>query len=294
MSTRSYALASDRLIPARATRALIAAATLLGVFAVEWYLVFHVARASAIDGDIYHGFRSLRYHAFVNHLATFTASLCNPSPYVYFAAVVVAVAIIRRRFLLAATIVLILAGANETTHLLKPLLAASRPSTVVFEPLPGSFPSGHSTAAMALALCAVIASPPRLRRYVAIVGAVFALGVMYSVVTLGWHYPSDAFGGLLVASIWTLAGLAGLFTAEAHHGRRSRPVTGNAVGLVRELEPAALAVLGTAALISGALLIAPNRVVTYAAGHTAFVVGAAGLGAFAVVVATAVMVSLRR
>ena len=59
---------------------------------------------------------------------------------------------------------------------------------------PEAFPSGHSTAAMALALCLVLVAPRALRPLAALVGAVFALGVAFSVIALGWHFPSDAVG----------------------------------------------------------------------------------------------------
>ena len=63
-----------------------------------------------------------------------------------------------------------------------------------------SWPSGHATAAMSFALCAVLAAPARLRPLVAAVGAAFAVAVCYSFLALAWHYPSDVLGGFLVAT----------------------------------------------------------------------------------------------
>ena len=59
-----------------------------------------------------------------------------------------------------------------------------------------SWPSGHSTAAMTLALCAILVAPPVLRTAAAILGGAFAVGVGYALLVLGWHYPSDVLGGL--------------------------------------------------------------------------------------------------
>lgn len=287
-------LARFNRLPVRSRRALIGSASLAALFVCVWYAVFHVSRVAGWDASIFSGFRGLRAHPPVNRLASLVANLCNPSPYVYLAAVPVAVAIWRRRPLLAATILAILLAANETTHVLKPLLAAGKPVPYgSFEPLPGSFPSGHSTAAMTLALCAVIASPPRARRYVAVLGAVFAVGVMYSVVTLGWHYPSDVLGGLLVASSWTLLGMAVLFALEARRGYTAR-AAGNRFGLGRELAPVAIGALGVLGVLVAVVLVRPTAAISYAADHTAFVAGAAGLLCLSVAVATAVMVTLRR
>ena len=63
---------------------------------------------------------------------------------------------------------------------------------------------------MSLALCAVLAAPPRLRPAVARAMAAFAVAVCYSFLALGWHYPSDVLGGFLVALDWTLLGAAAL------------------------------------------------------------------------------------
>jgi membrane-associated phospholipid phosphatase len=284
------------LIPTRAKRAFVGASMLAALFVVVWFAVFHITRIAQWDSDIYFGFRGLHTHPLLNKLALFWADLCNPSPYVYLAAVPVALAIWRRRPAVAVAILVILAGANETTHLLKPVLASTKPVHTAFQPLPGSFPSGHSTAAMTLALCAVIASPVRWRRYVAILGAVFAIGVMYSVVTLGWHYPSDTLGGLLVASIWTLGGMGLLFTIEGRKQRTGATSVLNTtrLGLGHELAPVGMGVIGAIGVLVLVVLARPNAVIAYAAAHTAFVAGAAGLACLSVLVATAVMVTLRR
>src|SRR6201999_3106544 len=130
----------------------------------------------------------------------------------------VLVAFLRGRPRVAITLAVILLCANEATELLKPLLGGPR------DPVPGvslsdaSWPSGHATAAMSLCLCWVIAVPARLRPAVAAIMAAFAIAVSYSFLELGWHYPSDVLGGVLVAGTWTLVGIAGLSIFEARRG----------------------------------------------------------------------------
>ena len=134
----------------------------------------------------------------VNSVATFVARLCDPSPWIYLAAVPILVALGRRRPRVALAVAAILIGANASTQLLKPLLAAPRAHSLLGNLgriSADSWPSGHATAAMSLALAAVLAAPARWRSLVAAVGAAFAVAVSYSFLTLGWHYPSDVFGG---------------------------------------------------------------------------------------------------
>ena len=44
--------------------------------------------------------------------------------------------------------------------------------------------------------------------------AAFAVAVSYSFLELGWHYPSDVLGGFLIATVWTLLGIAALSLYE--------------------------------------------------------------------------------
>src|SRR5207237_6468526 len=74
--------------------------------------------------------------------------------------------------------------------------------------LKASFPSGHATVAMALALAVVVVSPRVLRAPLAVAGAVYAAAVGISLVALGWHYPSDVLGGFIVAAAWSAAAVA--------------------------------------------------------------------------------------
>ena len=214
------------------------------------------------------------------------AHLCDPSPYVFLCLIPVGMALARGRALMAAVIVAILFGANETTELLKPFLAAPRMTGLpAWEISGGTWPSGHATASMSLALCCVLAAPPRLRPHVAVLGAGFALAVTYSFLTLGWHYPSDALGGFLMAAMWTLSGVAAMRTVEARrlaHGNGHAivgPATGPlSLGHAETLGPPALAALAVAVLVGLAVLARPARVLAYVGAHTSFVLGALALG----------------
>lgn len=284
-------------MPRRAVLALWGSAAAVALLIFTWFAAFHIGIVEHADQSIYSGFGGLGSRARLASVAQFVAGLCNPSPYVFLAAVPVAVALARRRLWVVVAIGAILLGANVTTQLLKPLLATHRASSLLVgtkPPSPASWPSGHATAAMSLALCMVLAVPSRLRPVTAAAGAIFAVAVSYSFLALEWHYPTDVFGGFLVAGIWTLLGVAAVYTADAHRSARAA-VDGPARISIREaLAPPALALLGAIVLALLVVVARPHEVVAYARLHRAFVIGAAGIGAAALAVATGVMLTLRR
>ena len=79
---------------------------------------------------------------------------------------------------------------------------------------PASWPSGHATAATALALSVVLVVPPRLRPVTAVLALLFIAGVGISLLILAWHMPSDVLGGYLMAALWMALAVAGLRAAE--------------------------------------------------------------------------------
>ncbi len=281
-------------LPTSARRALACAGALTALL-VAVFVAIHSDRVEHADYSILRGFAELGRHPRVGSIASFIAHLCNPDPYVYLCAVPLAVALFRQRIWVALTIAAILLGANVTTELLKPLLDVHRSYSPPGPPSAGSWPSGHATAAMSLALCCVIAAPGRLRPAVAALGAVFAIAVSYSFLSLEWHYPTDVLGGFLVASIWTLLGIAAIWTGYSRRGRRrpeaasaSRPTIWEALG------PPSLALLAAVMLALLVVIARPHEVVSYARLHEAFVIGAGAIGALALTLATGVMLALRR
>ena len=202
---------------------------------------------------------------------------------------------------MAVTIGVILLGANETTQLLKPVLAAPHDILPVHFVIAASFPSGHATAVMSLALCAVISAPARRRPLVGALMAAFAIAVCYSFLELGWHYPSDVLGGFLVAGTWTLLGVAGLSIYEAHRPALARRAAAEravaerapAISLREALGPPAVLV-AAAALLAGLIALArPHAVLAYAHAHEAFVLGAAVIAVLSFTLASGLMLMLR-
>lgn len=288
-------------MPSRARMALIAAAAGTGLLVVIWFATFHIGFVERADRSILEGFMGL-HRPTLNRITTFVAELCDPHPYVFLAAIPVLMAILRRRPRVAVTVGLIMLSASMTTQLLKPLLAASRwsldgQSLTKLHWLTASWPSGHATAAMSLALCAVIAAPPRLRPAVGAAMAAFAVAVCYSFLELAWHFPSDVLGGFLVATIWTLLGVAGLWWLDARRpvARRELSPTGPVqVSVAEALVPMGVLVLCALFLAVVVALARPHAVVAYADTHTAFVVGAGLIAVVGLMLATAATLALRR
>ncbi len=278
-------------------RALIGAGCGVGLLSLTWVLAFHVGVFGHADQSIFNGFGGLDRPR-VDPIANFIANLCNPRPYVYLTAVPVLIALFRRRPRMAVAVAAILLGSNLTTELLKPLLAEPRPDAALGGSIPvgpASWPSGHATAAMSLALCFVLAVPWRLRPLAAALGAGFAIAVSYSFLTLGWHYPSDVFGGFLVAGIWTLLVVAAVSAAEARWPRtlrdEGRP---ERLSIRQALGPSAAVLAGAFVLVALVAIFRPHAVLAYARYHEVFTIGAIAIGALGVAVATGVMLAVRR
>lgn len=150
----------------------------------------------------------------LDELANSLLRLLDPGLYTLWAVALVAIALMRRRPNLALAVALVLALAPAIAELLKPLLAHSHDSVGHAVIGAASWPSGHETAATALAMCAVLVAPERLRPVVAALGVVFVAAVGVSLLVLAWHLPSDVLGGCLLATLCTALALAGLRIAE--------------------------------------------------------------------------------
>lgn len=139
------------------------------------------------------------------------ASVGDPLPYalVGIGLGIVLLAIVRGHGRLALTIALLLCVTTAGAEALK--LGLSQGSMHS-----RSFPSGHATAAFSLALCAVLAAPARLMPVAVSLGVIFAAGVSYVVIALGWHTPSDVVGGFLVAATVTGIAITVLLLLEEH------------------------------------------------------------------------------
>lgn len=169
------------------------------------WAVFHAEAVRHLDARVLSHVSADRFGT-LGDVAHPLADLGNPVPQVLLllAGLALALRAGRRRDALAG--LLLVLGASLTTALLKHALAAPRLDSVLGWAQVGedSFPSGHATAAFAMAAAwAFFFVPPRWRLPVGLGGFLLASLGAASVVVLRYHFPSDALGGLLVAAAWT-------------------------------------------------------------------------------------------
>jgi undecaprenyl-diphosphatase len=110
----------------------------------------------------------------------------------------------------AAAVALSLGGATLIYDLTKALTSRPRPSVEHLQAVTGSsFPSGHATQASAFWLSLVLVLratrvTPFALRVAGVLATALILGVAWSRVYLGVHYPSDVVAGVILGSGWAL------------------------------------------------------------------------------------------
>ena len=260
-------MAAKARVPVRA--ACGCAGALVGLL----LLAYAVPSAERADATALNGLMALRGPR-IAPILEFFAHSADPLPVAAMLVAIVAVGLAggRRRQALAATA--LVGGAALTTEVLKVLLAHQR-----LDPVPGAhqlgpaaFPSGHATGAMALALAAVLVAAPRLRPLAVGVGTAYGIAVSTSILVLGWHFPSDVFGGMLVAAFYFCAAVAGL-RALAGREEAGAPVSWGRLRPRRWRGAAALAV----PLVATAVVARAGAMATYASAHTTATVIAIGI-----------------
>ena len=195
---------------ARALLALAAACALAAV--VIQVLAVRTADGQRLD-DAARGNLSPRSPTAVINATGNLLDTISASSLLLLGAGIMAIALLRGRPLLAVGAGVVVLGANLTTQWLKEELG--RPDLLPGSlPTPGSFPSGHVTVAMSLAMALVLVAPPSLRWVAAALGSAYAIGVGVAVILLDWHRPSDVLGAYLVTVAWTALVAAALLTAH--------------------------------------------------------------------------------
>jgi membrane-associated phospholipid phosphatase len=188
---------------------VLAAAGFAALAALVWAVAFQTGHGIRLDAHALSDFMDLG-DGRGRPVAEAGARMGDPIPYTILTAGLLWWIVRTEGVRLAATILVVLVGALLTAEALKELTADPRGIDLVpfGHVSAAAWPSGHTTAATALALCAVWVAPPRLRPLAALAGGAYALAVGTSVLLLGWHFPSDVIGGFCVATAWVLCGVA--------------------------------------------------------------------------------------
>jgi len=280
---------------------LAAAGACAALFGVLLLAAYGSSAARYVDATSLLGFVAVEPKG--GSLAGRIGHLGDPPQVVLIGALLAGVALLRGRPRVAAAVVVLIGVTSVSSQALKVLLGYPRYEGTIAgaHVSPEAFPSGHSTAAMALALSLVLVSPSRLRPLAALVGTGFALSVAFSVIALGWHFPSDAVGGFLLASGWALVLMAALAVLDERlPARTARTKVAASVRIAVDRVAAvgllAAAGAGVLTLALAALVLArgPGGLMGIAERHTGLVVVAPSVALAAVALLGGVALLSRR
>lgn len=192
-----------------AVRRLLAAAAACAVGLMVVYVLSRRSGAAWWDERILEALSTRFEHYRFQESADALRGLFDVGTYMLSVAILLAAAFYRRlpgAAVLAGTMLL---GANLTTWALQHRLGDSRVLQILDEPPWLSYwPSGHTTAAVALAFGVFLVSAPSWRPFVAVTVTLVAIPAVLTNLVLRVHVPSDVLGGILVASMWGFAALA--------------------------------------------------------------------------------------
>jgi membrane-associated phospholipid phosphatase len=181
--------------------------------ALIWVVVQGVPAAQFRDALALRDF-TLLSRPRVDAAGNFLIDTLEPTLYIIWGTILVCVAIVRRRARVAIAVVALMVLAPLTADILKPLLAYQHAPVVPLRVGDASWPSGHSSAAAALVLSAVLVAPRGMRPIVAVLGAGYAVALGCALLILAWHMPSDVVGGFLLAGLLAALAVAGVRASE--------------------------------------------------------------------------------
>jgi membrane-associated phospholipid phosphatase len=196
-----------------AGNALLLSALCVAALALLWAVAELIPAVQVRDAVALHDF-TLLDGPHIGAAARELLHLLNPRLFTIWALALVLFALARNRPRIAFAVAVVMSLAPLSAEVLKPLLAhAHVQSSGVFIGS-ASWPSGHATAATALALSAVLVAPPRMRFAVAMLAVAFILAVGTALLIRAWHLPSDVLGGFLLGTLWITLAVAALRAAE--------------------------------------------------------------------------------
>jgi membrane-associated phospholipid phosphatase len=217
------ALPRQRARPARsAPLAPLALAALCALaMLVLWALADHVYVLQVRDTALLRDFTQLD-SPHVHAACKVLLGLLDPLLFTIWALAVVLFALARERPRLALAVAAAMSLAPLSADILKPLMAEPH-VTIGFTHIgSASWPSGHATAATALAFSAVLVVAPRMRPAALLGALTFMLVVGVALLIREWHMPSDVLGGYLLGTLWVSVALAAVLASERRWPPRAR------------------------------------------------------------------------
>lgn len=221
--------------------AAVAAAAAVVAFVVTWKVFVGSYRGQLVDQLAFEGAHIGRNRLW--EIAKPVLGVVSIGFVALAVVVTVLIAVLRRRWALAGAAVVVLVGSNVTTQVLKywvldrPHLGPTGAGSI------NTLPSGHTTVAASVAAAMLIVATPRLRPWVALLGAAYTAATGVSTLIGQWHRPSDVIAGVFVVLFWGALACAALpLVASSGQGRRP-PTAG--VPVVGRGAPRPVAASGT-------------------------------------------------
>ena len=190
------------LVAGRQARLVGASVVGLLLVALTYVVAMRTGAGQILDDWAFEGRKALRYP--VRREVTRAFGRVAVGLAVVLTAAECVVAVRRRGWRLFAGVVITVGGAVASSNVLKDTLARPQLTQTLTSPS-NTYPSGHMAAFTAIALVAVLISPPSRRSTVALFAAPAATAVGLIVVASGWHRPSDVVGSVALALFWCSA-----------------------------------------------------------------------------------------
>jgi membrane-associated phospholipid phosphatase len=194
-------------VPARRRALLVLAGSAAALVAVVYAVAVRTTWGQRLDATAVRGRREVLLRGI--HAAGRLLTTIDIASLALLGGAIVLVALVRARPRLAVGAFTVIAGSILTTELLKKVLL-SRPDLGIVDGVSRepTYPSGHTTVAMSLAVGAMLVAPSRWRTWVALLGAAFSAAIGTAVVATAAHRPSDPIGAALVVTAWAAAVIA--------------------------------------------------------------------------------------
>src|SRR4051794_11521770 len=195
----------------------IAAASIV-LFVLTYAFTVRTASGQKLDISALKGRHVLSRHDL--HVAQRLHTSLDLASLALLGSAILLVALLRGRPRVAVGVFALIVGSLLTSETLKQVLGRPNLGVAGAFAKGASFPSGHTTIAMALAVGAVFVSPSRFRVAVAVLGVVFASTIGCSLVATASHRPGDVVGAVLVVTAWAAVIAAMLLRPDARGPRR--------------------------------------------------------------------------
>lgn len=166
------------------------------------YLLFDLTKIGEFWDDEAHLGREM-FRGEIHHVLNRVLDMINVGSIVVMIVVVLVAAALRKTYVVGGVVLLgfgITVGLAELLKQVLPRRSAGSMDTTLGAFDYNTFPSGHAAIATAFVIALLLISSASWRPWIALLGGVWVSLVASGVLAAGWHRPSDALGGIALAT----------------------------------------------------------------------------------------------